>query len=264
MSTYEQFTEFGVDSFGLERTLRLLQSLAHITLSTPSLLLSSPILPSGLQTLRSSLNLSRRTIRTFRFLACFSSAQSLYSASAPLSLEAWLDVTKMTLLGLYGLLETVTLPDLAGAEGFFGDEVAARLNAEAQRFWLLALVCGVLAGLLRLFALEAYVGVPATGAGFSADEKKGKGGKKVVKEKGEKDEKEKELAAKSAGGEKKRALLRKLAVEAVDICLPAAALGWVDVDPSVVGWAMLFTTVVSMYDVWDGVGATMRLKAAKA
>lgn len=197
--------------------------------------------------------------------------QSLYVASSPLSLEAWLEVTKLTLLGLYGLLETVTIPDMAGVE-VFGAERDRRINLEAQRFWFLALVCGVLGGLLRVFAAEAYGAVPATGAGFAAKGEDTKGDK-VVKE-GEKEElkAETERAGKDKvaeeqrrkSGEKKRALVRKVVVDAVDMVLPVAVLEWADVDPAVVGVAMFVSTLVSGYDVWKGLGVQMQASASKA
>lgn len=197
--------------------------------------------------------------------------QGLYASSSPLSLEAWLEVTKLTLLGVYGLLETATLPDMAGVE-MFGEERDRWINLEAQRFWFLALVCGVLGGLLRVFALEAYGAVPATGAGYAAAGAEGEDtkGEKVLKE-GEK-EKLKAEAEKAAvvkeerrkSAEKKRALVRKVVADAVDMVLPVAVLGWADVDPAAVGVAMFVSTVVSGYDVWKGVGVQMRAGAAKA
>lgn len=224
-------------------------------------------------------------IRTFRFLACFSAAQALYAggATTPLSLESWLDVTKLTLLGLYGLLETVTIPDMAGVE-VFGGEADRRINLEAQRFWFLALVCGVVGGLLRILTLEAHGAMPATGVGYAAagaDDEDTKG-EKVVRE-GEKDELKAEMEKAAEGkkgpkagkaavaeeerrksGEQRRALVRKVAADAVDMVLPVSVLGWADVDPAVVGLAMFVSTLVSGYDVWKGLGAQMRANGAKA
>lgn len=200
--------------------------------------------------------------------------QALYSSST-LSLETWLDVSKLTFLGFYGLLETATLPDMAGVE-VFGVEWDRKINLEAQRFWFIALVCGVLGGTLRFFALEAEGAVPATGAGYSATADEDTKGEKVVgkDEKEElkaeaepmgKDSKSGKAAAeqRKRSDEKKRAVVRKVATDAVDLVLPVSILGWVEFDPAVVGAAMFVSTVLSGYDVWKGVGVQTR-NASKA
>ena len=175
----------------------------------------------------------------------------------------------MTLLGLYGLLETATLPDMAGVE-VFGKEMDTRINLEAQRFWFLALVCGVLAGLMRILTLEAHGPVPASGAGYAAaddDDTKGeRAGEKSEKEAASDARAKKNAAAEERRktGEKKRALVRKVVGEAVDMVLPVAVLGWVEIDPAIVGVAMFVSTVVSGYDVWKGIGVQMRAEIAKA
>lgn len=185
---------------------------------------------------------------------------------------------KLSLLGLFGLLETITIPDLAGME-VFGAEMSGWLNDEAQRLWFFGLVCGVLGGLLRIVALGAERAVPETGAGYSAVGDEDTKGEKVVKE-GEKEELRAESGKDSAdtkkGGKEavekerrarageKRALARKVAADAVDMVLPVSILGWVEIEPVTVGAAMFVSTVVSGYDVWKGVGVQMRASKAKA
>jgi len=165
----------------------------------------------------------------------------------------------MSLLGMYGLLESITIPDLAGVTGF-GPQMTKAINLEAQRFWFMALVCGILAGISRLASLYAFAPVPPSGEvyGLVEDEKSGaKQEKDEVKRKKEEAEKEKARTA-----AKKNALVRKLAVDTLDLCLPTAALRWAVLDPAVVGWAMLVSTLLSGYDVWLRCG--VQLRKAKA
>lgn len=184
---------------------------------------------------------------------------------------------KLSLLGLFGLLETITIPDLAGMD-VFGAETSVWLNDEAQRLWFFGLACGVLGGLLRIVSMGAERAVPETGAGYSAVGDEDTKGEKVVKE-GEKEElraesgkadrgkkggKEAVEEERNARAAAKRGLVRKVAADAVDMVLPVSVLGWVEIEPVVVGAAMFVSTVVSGYDVWKGIGVQMRASKTKA
>ncbi|KAF6794184.1 Pex11 domain protein (AoPex11B), partial [Colletotrichum musicola] len=130
---FDQLVAFGSDSAGLERILRALQSLVVILLTHPSLLsiLSIPQAPgiAALLPLKSNLNLSRRAIRLFWFLNSFGTSYNLYTSSSSSSrsaipLETWLDIVRLTLLGLYAGIESATLLDLLGLPNVsvFGEE----------------------------------------------------------------------------------------------------------------------------------------------
>jgi hypothetical protein len=262
---------------GLERIFRLLQALCHITLSTPLLLAQAPLPGTDVTVIRSTLNLTRRSIRTFRFLDSFATAHTIYtrafsSSSSSLTFEAYLDVLRLTLLGMYGLLESATLPDMAGVE-LFGAKRAAELNFEAQRFWFFALVCGVLGGASKLVNFYAYAPVPETGAGYGVaaakddevDEKGRKKGAEVTEEKKSEDVKERKAELereKEVRGAMASKALKKVTADALDAVLPLAAMGWVDFDPTIVGWAMLVTTVLTGQDVWERCGTQVRKASA--
>ncbi|GJC89700.1 hypothetical protein ColLi_12538 [Colletotrichum liriopes] len=301
---YDQFVAFGSDSAGLERILRGLQSLTAIFSAYPSLISlvllasDSPLL-EALGPLKGHLNLTRRFIRFFWFLNSFGTSYNLYSSisssptppgspkSKSVGLETWLDILKFTLLGLYGGLESLTLPDLLGVPQIeiFGAERTVMLNIEAQRFWLLALVSGVFANLTRMLKAFAYAPVPQHGHGYGTGEqaqggpgeKKGPGGEKE----GDGGEEELDWEAERARlraivvkrrEERKRwrrnvavqvkSLGRKVFTDSLDCLIPGVILGWVNVQAGTVGIAMLVTTVLTSRDIWERCGAAVKAKRA--
>ncbi|KXH65463.1 AoPex11B [Colletotrichum salicis] len=311
--TFDQFVAFGSDSAGLERILRGLQALTAIFSAYPSLLAlalldADPPFLEALGPLRGHLNLTRRFIRFFWFLNSFGTSYNLYtsissspspSSSSPAKksqgagLETWLDIIKFTLLGLYGCLESLTLPDLLGVPqiGYFGAERTRALNVEAQRFWLLALAAGVFANLTRLLKAFAYAPVPQHGHGYGTGEKPGETKNAAVEGASEKDaaavsdEKKKEegedekldweaertrlraIVMKRRENMKRwrrevavkvKSLGRKIFSDSLDCLIPGVILGWVNVQPGTVGVAMFITTVLSSRDIWDRCGATVR------
>ncbi|OLN85210.1 hypothetical protein CCHL11_04320 [Colletotrichum chlorophyti] len=307
---FDQFVAFGSDSAGLERILRGLQALTAIFTAYPSLLslflqTPNPAILEALDPLKGYLNLTRRSIRLFWFLNSFGSSFNLYTSISPQTalpghkshaagLETWLDILKFTLLGLYGGLETVTLPDLMSIPqlAFFGPERTAALNIEAQRFWLLALACGVLANLTRMLKAFAYAPVPQDGHGYGTGEKPAAAQVKDAEE--EKKKTKKDVAEETEHGEEKldweaeRARLRAIVVkrredrkrwrgeiarkiktlgrkvisDSLDCLIPGMVLGWVNVQPGTVGVAMLITTVLTGRDIWERCGAEVAAKRA--
>ncbi|KAI3321930.1 hypothetical protein HD806DRAFT_502347 [Xylariaceae sp. AK1471] len=282
---FEQFAKFANDSTGLERIFRLLQSVVQITLSYPSTLhlLLDPLRfivqsPLPLATTRSTLlllqqrlDLARRYLRVFRFLDVFQQAQRLFqhnivSPQSPppkggkpkssLSLqqrtraEEWLDLVGRTFCGMYLLLETSTIIDYMQVEGLevWGPEGKLAVNAEAQRFWLFTLVCGVLSGLLRL-RREVLVmekekparGNTTTGNNVAAATEKGS-------TKGASKDRQLERSKKLI------TLVRSVVTNALDMVLPGVIVGWLHVSPGVVGLVMFVTTLSTSVDIWERCG----------
>ncbi|CAK7214241.1 hypothetical protein SCUCBS95973_002071 [Sporothrix curviconia] len=152
----EQLVLFTTDANGLERTLRLVQSLLQIVVSVPVLLaaVAAWLLPvSGAEAkatsnsaaavyevatmlvgARDRVNLVRRVFRMFRFIESSHNAHRLYSglfaapeqAQDPSKTAArrrrrrydpWLDAFAATFAGLYLILETATLLDALDVPG---------------------------------------------------------------------------------------------------------------------------------------------------
>ncbi|OHE91317.1 AoPex11B [Colletotrichum orchidophilum] len=308
--TFDQFVAFGSDSAGLERILRGLQALTAIFSAYPSLVAlalldADPPILEALGPLRGHLTLTRRFIRFFWFLNSFGTSYNLYTSisSSPSSsgdgsakrssrgagLETWLDIIKFTLLGLYGGLESLTLPDLLGVPqiAYFGAERTRSLNVEAQRFWFLALVFGVFANLTRILKAFAYAPVPQHGHGYGTgekpvEEKSTVEGDVVTGEKvgGEDDGEEKldweaerarlrAIVMKRREGRKRwrrevafkiKSLGRKIISDLLDCLIPGGILGWVNIQPGTGGIVMLITSVMTSRDIWERCGATVREK----
>lgn len=192
---------------GMERTLRLLQSIAQILSSytlpfnlliyTLTLAAEKPPSPDTthvvLLALRQQFGLIRRFFRLFRFLESFNAAHKLCSnasssvssssgekAATPgtgIQTEEWLDIFGRTFNGMYLLLEASTTIDALQIDGLavWAPETSRSLAIEAQRFWLFALICGVFAGSLRVVKVLAYTPVPVTGDVFSRGSDAGPG-----------------------------------------------------------------------------------------
>ncbi|KAK1978210.1 AoPex11B [Colletotrichum cereale] len=265
---YDQFVAFGSDSAGLERILRGLQALTAIFSAYPSLvslvlLAPDPPLLEALGPLKGHLNLTRRFIRFFWFLNSFGTSYNLFTSAAAgaVGLETWLDIARFTLLGLYGGLESLTLPDLLGVPGLevLGAERTRALNLEAQRFWLLALASGVLANLARM--LKAFAYAPAGGDGDGEEKLDWEAERArlraiVVKRREERKRWRRNVAFQV------RSLGRRVVTDSLDCLIPGAVLGWVGVQPGTVGVAMLITTYLTGRDIWDRCGAAVEARRA--
>ena len=272
---------------GLERLLRFIQSVFLILTSYPSLI-ATYLLPSrpasvhastatSLLELQSRLNLTRRAIRLFWFLGSFQAGWTLYVAdSAPSSsgggssggvgkpLETWLDIIAASCFGMFGLVESATLVDLARVPGvaLLGLGEATRLDAQAQTLWFVALYASALSSGVKLLRLLAHKPVPQTGEGFGvADAPNGDGSGDANGEKGSATMAEQRALAKKRKEERKEwmkevnaktgALVMKLLADMLDLVLPASSLGWVKVHVGVIGIAMFCSTILTGAAVWN-------------
>ncbi|KGQ09705.1 hypothetical protein BBAD15_g4940 [Beauveria bassiana D1-5] len=222
--------------------MRLLQAIALILTSYASLLalLQPPSAGAAVQhlatratllALQDWLNVTRRSLRTFWFLRAFDSSYARFRQAGPLlGAEALLDVVAGSLLGVFGLLETATLPDMLGIPGLavFGPDAARRLNEQAQLCWLLALLAAVLAAGVRVCQLWAERAVPAAadfGEGKEEEEEEEedeKGGRDdLVKKK--KKKKKRGVQEKRRRDKEEAARKTKAEIAALTRAVPAAA-----------------------------------------
>ncbi|KAJ6438942.1 NADH dehydrogenase (ubiquinone) flavoprotein 1 [Purpureocillium lavendulum] len=276
---------------GLERLLRFVQSVFLILTSYPSLI-AAYLLPSrpasvhaaaatSLRALQSRLNLTRRTIRLFWFLGSFQAGWALYvgddAAAAGAGaggggdgvgkpLEAWLDILASSAFGMFGMLESATLVDLARVPGvaLLGFDEAARLDAQAQTLWFLALYASALSSGVKLLKLYAHRPVPQTADGFGGgggDDKATKATTTTTTAALAKKRKDERAARTAEANAKARALGMKLLADVLDLVIPASSLGWVTVDVGVVGVAMLGSTVLTGAAVWNRCAKQLQNKA---
>jgi hypothetical protein len=175
---------------------------------------------------------------------------------------------------MYLLLDGSLIIDSLRIDGLrvWTPEWERTIFVEGQRFWLFALVCGVISGLLKMAMVLAYTPVPATGDGFAHG--KSEGIKPAEKEKENSDEeevldvkKEQERLRNIVKARRKRqglwirevkaklhGLGRRVIANALDIILPGAIVGWINVGPGTVGLAMFVTTILSGMDAWERCG----------
>lgn len=226
--------------------------------------------------LQARLGLTRRTIRLFWFLGSFQSSWALYTAPAPggKSIETWLGVLAQSAFGMFGLMESATLLDLARVPGvvLFGADEAVRLDAEAQVLWLIALYASALGSGVRLLRLFAYRPVPQTGEGFGAVLEKKEPGTAAGEDEVEKERTRMKELAQRRKEERKTwlkevnakagALGMKLMAEMLDMVIPAASIGWIKVDVGLVGVAMFCSTVLTGMAVWARCGNQLQKSSA--
>ena len=166
---------------------------------------------------------------------------------------------------MYLLLEASTILDVQRIPGLavWGPELEPQVAVEGQRFWLFSLVCGVLAGLMRLSDLVAPYDV-ATGKKqqVSVNDKEGEGAAgKEGEGRGGQDEKAGDAKAKVVQLVERREarskitnLTRRVVSDALDITLPGSVVGWVPASTGTVGLAMFITTVLTSMDIWERCG----------
>lgn len=232
---------------------------------------------ASLVQLQSHLNLTRRCQRLFLFLTSFQTGWHLFVSTSEKNIETWLDIYSKTLLGIFGMIESVTLLDLLQLDQFmvFGPERTASLNVEAQKIWFVALYLSAMSCGIKLVRMLAYRAVPPTGTGFGtssepaaaaasasaatssekpklegiADEKRSSSPKDM------KEERERRKGEQKAWMKKVNADMTELGLKLVsdllDLVIPASIVGWIQVEPGVVGVAMLCSTITSSLGIWD-------------
>lgn len=257
--------------------MRLLQALGLILTSYTGLIALLLPLRSGaahlaarltLVSLQDWLNVTRRSVRTFWFLRSFQASYARYVSPRPKGAEDWLDIWAGSMLGVFGMLETATLPDMLRISGLevFGLPRTRELNVQAQVFWFLGLLAMVLSAGLQASRLLAERAVPA-GADFGAE---------VEDEKSEKNEKGdgKKDTAKARAAEKKRkeekkvadkqiraqisALGLKIINDSLDMVIPANICGWTEFHPGQVGIAMALTSLITLRGHWTRCGQALQ------
>lgn len=156
---------------------------------------------------------------------------------------------------MYLLLEASTILDAQRVPGLalWGPEREARVAVEGQRFWLFALVCASLAGMLRI--VDVMIGSETV-----------PGEKEKKKEKGnaDGDEQARVVAHRREVRAKVSALGRRVASDTLDITLPGSIVGWIPASTGMVGLAMFVTTILTSMDIWERCGREVAAAAAAA
>ncbi|PHH65989.1 hypothetical protein CDD81_937 [Ophiocordyceps australis] len=246
--TLELVGAFGTDIYGLERALRLVQSLILFLVCSPIVPSALGLPTSGLLQLLSHLNLTRRTMRLFWFLGSFQDSYRVYTNKD----GVWLDALASSTFGLFGALESLTLLDLAEVPGvhLLGLSLAERLDAEAQVLWLVALCASVGGNVSRMGAWRTGRGAAGTKEAEAEDEGADKESRAEHEAQSVADT-EQRVARPQPRADGYRQLVVKTLADALDLVIPLTTLGWIQMHTSLVALAMLCSTVLSVTVIWN-------------
>lgn len=183
-------------------------------------------------------------------------------------IDAWLAVINKTTLGMYGLLETVTLLDILDIPGlsFFDQAQCKSLNDQAQMFWFVALLASVLSSSRKLLGASGKPLTADTNKSQGRDEVSAEGVKNSSQEakpedivktssKSVKDlHQQKTAQLKTSTSRETQSVFVQAVSDSLDMLLPASAVGWIDMDKGKVAIAMLITTLITGRNVWKRCG----------
>ncbi|KAK6579889.1 hypothetical protein PZA11_007597 [Diplocarpon coronariae] len=226
-----QVSRFVGDAAGLEKTLRLLQSLAQVVAACS---LTATAAAPWLQA-RKQFALGRRYLRVLKFIDAFTFAFDIFSRRS--GLLAVLEFGRWSCLGIYLLLESFTILDEMGV---VSTTWAAGLFLEAMKFWFCSLVLGIFSGILEL------LGLLGQNAGLG----------KRVEEKHQKSRKNKAEMTQGRPTERdatRKKIAKRLFIDGCDLFIPGSATGWIPTSSANVGMMSVGSTVLSGLDVWNRV-----------
>ncbi|KAJ5907341.1 hypothetical protein N7495_000023 [Penicillium taxi] len=218
-----KLSRFFHNGAGLEKTLRLIQSMAQI-----AAVFSVSSTAVRLTTTKLQLALSRRFFRFFGFLDSFQRVSTLLSNGEMKSVAGCLDLAQWTFFGLYFVLEDLTILHAMGVYAVSWEESVMR---EANKFWLYALTVSIVGSLYALlFAAPREAQVDE-----KVDEKKSCKAKK----------------AESTMISTKTGLVKKIVLDSCDILIPISLLKWHPIGDLEVGITMVISTVWTGLDIWS-------------
>jgi hypothetical protein len=178
--------------------------------------------------------------------------------------EVWFEILSRSFNGMYLLLESITLIDAMAIPDHapLGSQLEARITFEAQRFWFLSLACGIVAGVLKMTKVMKSTPWPR----LDHDQESGQDAAQEDAEKPEWRREQERLRRIMKLRKKERkvwnrevrrrlgGLLRRLIADGLDLVLPGSIVGWTPVRPGTVAIAMLGSTLLTAWEVWDRCG----------
>ncbi|KAE8386265.1 peroxisomal biogenesis factor 11 [Aspergillus alliaceus] len=231
LSLINQFSNFTRTTAGLEKTLRLIQSLAQIVLELDT----DPTSTTQWGTAKSQLALTRRFFRFFAFIDCFDRVYDLLGGrgggGGQGPFMTLVEIGRWSCLGLYFVLEDLTI---LHAMNVYHVSWNMPVLVEAYKFWFYALSLSIFGAVWGLL----FTSSPSPGkTGGNGNKKGGKNAVKVAR-----------------GDERHRAerrvLVKRIVVDGCDLLIPGVFVGWMNASELMVGVTMVVSTVVSGGDVW--------------
>ncbi|KAH8646951.1 peroxisomal biogenesis factor 11 [Tricladium varicosporioides] len=233
MVSIKQVTNFTNDAAGLEKVLRLFQSLAQIAAD------SNQPQAQAFNQFRRQLAIGRRYFRFLKFYDAFLIAWTVFISQSDGSGKASrivrvIDSIRWACLGTYLLLEATTILD---AMGVYNVTWAKVMFLEANKFWFYSLSLGISLSLVQLWSL--YTESPISGK--TGNEKRRKEEKKTFKSEKVKWEME------------RNKVVRKLALDSFDLFIPGYTTRWLGISSANVGYCSVMSTILGSVDIWERV-----------
>lgn len=142
-----------------------------------------------------------------------------------------LETAKFSLLGLYFLVEMLTITDIMGLTKL---PAGPWLIVESNRMWFYGLIFGILQAIWE-------------GLFVAVEDKQ----QRVVSEKGKRGKKvSAQMKMVSSGPKKKGLPYKQLLIDGCDLFIPGAVIQVIPFSPLVVGIAMALSTVLQISDMW--------------
>ncbi|KAF7594419.1 hypothetical protein BBP40_009239 [Aspergillus hancockii] len=203
-SLIQQFSNFTRTSVGLEKTLRLIQALAQITVE----LEIDPTSTTRWATAKSQLALTRRYFRFFAFIDCFTRVYGLLGGRDESQglLMSGIEIGRFSCLGLYFVLEDLTILHAMNVHPVSWNKPVL---IEAYKFWFYALALSILGAVLGLLFTPASSTISKVGNDEKETPKKkaGKAGKAPIPE----------------NKAERTALMKRIVVDGCDLLIPGAS-----------------------------------------
>ncbi|KAJ5914943.1 hypothetical protein N7504_003826 [Penicillium tannophilum] len=225
-----KITRFVNNGAGLEKTLRLIQSVAQI-----AAVFTVGSTAVQLTTAKLQLALTRRFFRFFGFLQSFERVSTLLTNGGIGSVAGWIDLAKWTCFSLYFVLEDLTILHAMGVYAVPWEE---RVMREANTFWFFAISFSLVGSVYALLF-----------SGAAEQQTKSKNSEKKINEKTGEAEKVAEVE-KPAPGVNTSFLMKQIMVDGCDILLPVTLLGWYHPGDLVVGGTMVLSTLLTGSSIW--------------
>ncbi|KAB8208365.1 peroxisomal biogenesis factor 11 [Aspergillus parasiticus] len=228
-----QFANFTRTTAGLEKTCRLIQSLAQLAIELD--ITPGSTTTAQWQTARSQIALTRRFFRFFAFIDCFSQVYGLLGGAQGQGLFMTLiEIGRWSCLGLYLVLEDLTILHALGVHPVAWN---TPVLVEAFKFWFYSLALSVFGAVWGLL----FISPSSTSSKTSDNEKKNenKNAKKTVSNSDD-----------SQTKAQRTALMKRIVVDGCDLLIPGVFVGWMQVSDLMIGVTMVISTVVSGGDAW--------------
>ncbi|KAK7706752.1 hypothetical protein SLS57_009562 [Botryosphaeria dothidea] len=270
-----EFTRFMNDAAALEKTLRLLQGIAQLSVSIFATVETEEAahLVDVSGTLRKHFALGRRYFRVFKWIDCaLIAADALRNNEALVDSEregvlALLNIAKWSYLGMFLFTEAFTIVDALGVRKF---SWAPMLFVESMRFWFYSISCSIILTCYDLhmnrneiIRLQAEIAAAKEAAGTTENgdgatrTRKEKRSKEEIKDTAAPEQKKNRLLDDKQALEKARvrrhALLRQLIGASCDLLTPGAVVNYTPVSPAAVAITSIISSLISSQDIWKKV-----------